>query len=563
MPRPTDPRIAVATTPLPADAPDPAEFRYGGVFEALDSQIRKLERDGPAGMPWPEMVRDALGILETQSKDLSVAVWMAVSLANSEGLRGLAVGLSVVHDLIAESWDTLFPPKTRARARVGLLEWLAVRAARTLPASPLPAEMDEAAISASEEAKAIDAALVEKLPPDGASLGDLLRPLRALAEEAAQRQAVHGQATNGQQAPSSPAPAPTPAPAPSVPAVPASPATSAPPAQPASPPPPTATPPAAIPLPQAAIPDPAANPDRALSALRDTVRTTALALLEANLAEARGYALLRSVTWLAVTDPPPATGGRSAIMPPPEQRESEFAALRGAKNLAELVLAVERYCSGSGIFWLDGQRMSAQALTELGPHYAGCVAAITQGMAALLTRLPGLPMLAFSDGRPFADAGTRAWIETVVLPAPVEAATAPSDGEPWRAGYAEARTQLLDGKIEDGLSGLVTAGRAAGAGRDRFFWELAQARYCIEAGVPTVALSILRRLEQAIDGHGLETWEPAAAAEASKLLHDCLVSPELAKLLPEADRIAAADAAFSRLARLDPVTASRVTKSVG
>ncbi len=545
MTRLNDPRIAAATAPLPADAPDPAEFRYDPAFEALDGEIRRLERDGPAGLQWPDMARQAEAILASQSKDLSVAVWLALALAQAEGLTGLSVGLSILRAMIEQDWDTLFPPKARARARVGVLEWLAERAARTLPASPLPADLAEAALAAWEDAQAIDKAVADKVPPDGASLGDLLRPLRALAEEAAQA-----------------APAPAAPPAPPTPTTEAAPApVAAPSPAPASAPSPS---PAAIPVPQPdAIPDPAANPDRALSALRDTVRATALALLETNLAEPRGYALLRSVTWIGVTEPPPASGGRTAIMPPPDQREAEFSALRGAGNRTDLVLALERYCSGSGIFWLDGQRMSAMALAEIGPANAACVAAIAHGVAGLLTRLPGLPSLLFSDGRPFADAATRAWIEAVVLPRPAETAPAPGEAAGWRDGFTAARALLLDGKPDDGLTALVAGGRGAGTGRDRFFWELAQAQFCIEAGVPAVALSILRRLEQAIDGHGLEAWEPAAAAEASRLLHDCLVAPELARILPEADRIAATDAAFARLARLDPVAASKVAKSVG
>jgi type VI secretion system protein VasJ len=304
---------------------------------------------------------------------------------------------------------------------------------------------------------------------------------------------------------------------------------------------------------------PPVDPEQILSALREAARSNALALLQADLCEPRAYALLRAVTWLAVTDPPPASQGRTAILPPTDQRQAEFTALRDAGDPAQLVLALERYCSGSGIFWLDGHRLAAAALGELGARYHGCVAAIIHGLAALIARLPALPALAFSDGQPFADAATRAWIETVVTPRPSSAA-ANTEQDPWKAGLSEAQALLLGGKAEAGLAGLVTAGRSAPSGRARFFWGLAQARLCIQAGASPVALPVLQHLDRLVEQHGLEDWEPAVVIETVQLLHDCLASPELAQVIPQADRAACAAAAFARLARLDPVQATRTAK---
>ena len=44
MPRLNDPRVANATAPLPAEAPDPAAFRYQPDFDALQTEIGKLEK---------------------------------------------------------------------------------------------------------------------------------------------------------------------------------------------------------------------------------------------------------------------------------------------------------------------------------------------------------------------------------------------------------------------------------------------------------------------------------------------------------------------------------------
>lgn len=526
MARLEDARIAATTAALPPDAPDPEAFRYEAEYEALDSEIRKLERLGPAEVQWPEVLRQAQAILTTRSKDLGVLTWFVFALQETEGLKGLAVGLAVLRDTVEQFWDSLFP--ARPRARVGALEWLAGRAAAAIPAE-VPAGQGDTVIAAFEELDALDRFLGEHLPDAGAALLDLLRPLRSLAAD--QRRLAEERQRQAEQ--------------PAAPTAPVAVATAAP--APASGP---------------ALPDLAAaggDPERVLSALRDGIRTTALQLLEAHPTEPRAYQLLRAVTWLAVTELPPARDGRTELLPPPDTRRGEFDALAGAGNRPELVLALERFCSGSGLFWLDGQRLSATALAELGPAHAACARAVARGVIDLLDRLPGLADLAFSDGTPFVDAATRGWLETI-RPAPAGADGGGGEAAPWAAAFIAARGKALAGQGEEALAGLADAGAAAPDGRARFFWRLGLARLCLETGAAPVALPILRQLDDLVERQGLEAWEPAAAAEVATSLIRCVAAPELSKTLAEAERSGIAQAAFARLARADPMAAQRTAK---
>lgn len=525
MARLDDPRIAALAVALPADAPDPEEFRYEAEYEALDGEIRKLERLGPAEVHWPDVLRQAGAILTDRSKDLSVLAWLVVALQQTEGLKGLAVGLAVLRDTVDRHWDRLFP--VRPRARIGALEWLAGRTGATLPAETPPGQ-GALVVAAFEELDALDRLLADRLPEAGAALLDLLRPLRSLAAE--QRRLAEDLERREQAAQAA-----------------------------AASPPPTPIP-AASPIAVPAVPEIAAggDPDRVLSALREAVRTTALQLLAANPAEPRAYQLLRAITWLVLTELPPARNGRTELLPPPETRRNEFDALAAAGNAQELVQALESFCSGSGLFWLDGQRLSAVALASLGPAYAACGQAVAQGVADLLDRWPGLADLAFADGAPFADAATRGWIETL-RPAPAGSGGG-SAAAPWVEGFAEARSAALAGQGDDALAALAAAGAAAPDGRSRFFWRLGLARFCLETGAAHLALPMLRHLDDLVDRQGLETWEPAAAAEVAAGLMRCADAPEVAPTLTEADRSAITQAAFARLARTDPPAARRLAK---
>jgi len=530
---PLDPRIAAGVAPLPEDAPDPAAFRYEAEFEALDGAIRQAEREGPASVDWRKVAADAQAIIANRSKDLLVAAWFAHAAMRAEGLPGLAAGLGLMAAMVEAHWDRLFPPKTRERARIQAVEWLAARTAPLVPES-LPTGQAPATLAALEAADRLQDLLDARLTAP-ASLSDLSRPLRRLAEEA--RRAAAAEAA----------------------AKPAAETTAAPP--PPSPPPQTPPPPPAPPRPAApaataiAIPD-QASPEQTLSALREGIRAAALRILETDPREARAYALLRAITWLGLTELPPAVGGRTQLLPPPATRLTEFDAMRSAGNWAELSLSLEKFLSGSGMFWLDGQRLAHQALLAMGPDYAAAAREVARGTALALERLPGLPTLAFQDGTPFADSATQAWIEreATLNRAPAEAGG--GEAAPWAAALAQARGLAGEGKAEEGVALLATGTAAAAGGRARLQWRLATGRFLLEVGQPGVALPLAQSAMEA--ARALSEWEPEAAAEAARLLHACLGTRAAAELLGPEALAEARRQALRELATLDPLSAVRL-----
>ena len=446
----------------------------------------------------------------------------------------------VICGLVEQYWDRLYPPPERVRARVGLFEWLAERAARTLSAPTATTTEGNPAIAVEEVLDALSDVLARKLP-GGIAFGDLQRLVRALAESERQAEAARQQAT-----------------APPAAVVPTPVAAVQPDSQPHQTPPLPPAPAAAIELP--AIPAIAAdaNAERAFLTLREAIRSTALSILGADFTEPRAYMLLRAATWLGITQPPPARDRRTDIPPPPGQRLAEFAVLQSGGNPQELVVALERFCSGSGIFWLDGQRLSYTALLRLGGRHEVCARAILSGLAAFLARVPGVVERCFSDGTPFADPATRLWLANELKSDQDQtSATFPGEAAPWNEALNEARASAVGGRLESALTRLATGASMAASGRDRFFWRLSLARLCAETGATPLALATLRHLNDLVDRHDLEAWEPAAVAECACLLHDCLTNRQTSGPAKTPDGLMVVEAVLARLIRNDPVMAAR------
>ena len=116
--------LSLGKNPINPDQPTGSDVRYEPEFEELQSEIDKLSSPSfSGGIEWQKVSDMAAFILAEKSKDLLVASYLAVSQVYIRQIEGLAVGLTVMHDLVDQFWDTLFPPKKRMRGRLGAVEW--------------------------------------------------------------------------------------------------------------------------------------------------------------------------------------------------------------------------------------------------------------------------------------------------------------------------------------------------------------------------------------------------------------------------------------------------------
>ena len=78
---------------------------------------------------WKFVVKRCALLIETRSKDLQLAVWLAEAGAKTAGLRGLADALLVIGALCERYWDGLYPLPDEGgfEQRIGNLAWIAAR----------------------------------------------------------------------------------------------------------------------------------------------------------------------------------------------------------------------------------------------------------------------------------------------------------------------------------------------------------------------------------------------------------------------------------------------------
>uniref|UniRef100_A0A831UBU3 Type VI secretion system protein TssA n=1 Tax=Geobacter metallireducens TaxID=28232 RepID=A0A831UBU3_GEOME len=512
--------------PVRPDQPVGEDVRYDPLFDTLQAEVDKLTSPAVAGtIDWEKVVRLSADILATRSKDLLAAGYLAVGLVQTRGGDGLALGLKVWCDLLERFWSDLYP--TRMRGRQRSVEWWLDRteiALRRQGDRTLSAEQQGIVL---KTLAAIDRFLGEHLE-DAPSLNRLRELVMDLAPEA-----------GGEPPPEPVAPSLT--------------ASEAPAADLFTPPRQAASPSAESCRETIA----AGSPLQALEAGLRQVGEAAGALLQQDPASPVPYRLSRLAAWGQVTEPPPAANGRTRISPPERQVLTLLQELASHGDGEALLKAAEARLP-QFIFWLDLNRLSAEALSRLGDRFAGAREAVRAETAALLQRLPGLEELAFADGTPFADQETRQWLWGL-MPREASAdfsAAAESDGraEAIAREVAEGQALIRSGRLLEAVERFQKQLGNGASRKEKLRWRLALAQLLVNTNRAKLALPHLEQVMADIGAFGLEEYDPALALQGLKLAwvgFDSQSEPRFKEKAAEA---------LHRIARLDPVEMVRLAK---
>ncbi|PYD85947.1 type VI secretion system protein TssA [Pseudomonas syringae pv. pisi] len=133
---------------------------------------------------WKLVGKRCAGLLQTRSKDLQLAVWLAEANAKTGAMRGLAEGLELVAALCERYWEGLHPQADEDgfERRIGVLAWLAGRIAPLVKTMPL-AENGVLTLQAWEVARAKGPEAVAELETARARIkGDVVQALLADCE---------------------------------------------------------------------------------------------------------------------------------------------------------------------------------------------------------------------------------------------------------------------------------------------------------------------------------------------------------------------------------------------
>lgn len=569
--------------PISQKQPAGASVRLEASFEELDRLVKQVDSLTATASPdWPQMARQAHAILSNESKDLLVAVYWCLSLAQWRGGTGLAAGLQGLVKLLGLYWDSLYPEKRRVRARVAALEWLVERLTFWLEGQNFVSQDRESLKDASQALADLQAFCGEHLAGQEPEFSPLTRALQQQESRLAQTESAQPQQSVSlvQSQPSAQESSPASVEQASGAAVSAQATPSA--QEKAAP---TVVSSASAPsAPSLNTPVPAPNQplvdDRSL---RDYLRQVQLssrslgeAMLRQNVRDPRPYEINRTMTWAAITQLPEAKEGVTALKSVPLERRQLFQNLQEQGRHEALILELEKSFTNAP-FWLDCHYQVCEALAVLEAEEAQ--RAVENLVANFIARFPQLVQFAFADGVPFASDETRQWIESLrtgnglAQEASSFARTGFSSEPYWREGAGQAQkggpdakanstetssdeiwaqaTQLARKKaLPKALALLQDHYRQAATEAQRFHRQLRLAEFCVQHKVPELARALLEDLDRRLQEFSLFEWEPELSA---RVMHLLLQTAEKAKAgTPGHERQASY---FNRLCLIDAAKA--------
>ncbi len=598
--------------PISAESPSGVDVRYDTKLLLYDKiKEARREDDGLDQGEWqqerkvadlPFVLKSTQEALATKTKDLQLAAWLCEALLRTEGFGGLQQGLALCQGLVANFWDTLFPPVEDGdlELRAAPLDWLGTaldiplknvplaraaygflkykesrlvgydtptlgdkeREQRTqrINEGKLAAEDFDRAFNETPKAfyvqaekdldgclaalKSLDETCEEKFGNAGPALGKL----KAALEEI--RHTVHSLLQKKRES--------EPDPAEEAPA-------------------------------GAASTDGSVSDSGAASGVRAAIPSIVISIMTssepadrremiANVARAAAflrqrepyspapYLMMRGLRWGELRAAARLSDAALLEAPPTELRQ-QIKRLALAEKWPELLEMAENAmslpCSRA---WLDLQRHVVEACTALGGEYEAIAAAIRLELKVLLHDVPELLDATMLDDTPAANAETRAWLLQLLRPTPkpqpasdreapaeAPAASAAQSPEPsWPSknadSYDVASEALRAGQEKKAFDIMQQEIARQATGRGRFQRKLQLIQLCVASGKDAIAQPLLDDLAAAIENHKLDEWEDRqTVADALTTLMN--LSRRIQDDPSEKQKI------FERICRLDPVRA--------
>ncbi|MBO4335230.1 MAG: type VI secretion system protein TssA [Desulfovibrio sp.] len=462
--------------PISAEEAAGHDARYDDPYTELLAEIEKLGSVTRAVCDWRVVIAKSSLVLKDLSKDFLAASYLAVALIHENGLDGAIAGIKLLAGLTDGFWQNGFPQLKRVRARINALDWWRERFEESVTAWQSEQEQPAASIESLQQAlESLDEALAKVLP-DYPPLRDLREKVARIPTKAEEKAAEAEPA----EAESIAAKADT--------------------AEPVTP--------AGAPLPVFGE-DLEKNLDQFKTLCLDFVRFGQ----PKDTANPLYLQLRRLAAWGKIRSLPASEQQTTMIPAPASEQKALIQHDLGEGRAQAAFLACEELCLAAP-FWLDLQRLAAEALAQLGSSHAAVLGALQGECAIFLKRFPGLETLRFADGTPFADSQTTTWLATLSRSgaddAEAQNAKAPDGLE--AAQQLAAKGQL--GKALDLLDNL----RSQQASLARAFpYRLAQAQILLQARQMPGALALARELSELCTSLDLVRWDPDRALEALEL----------------------------------------------
>lgn len=547
--------MTIDITPLLAPVSDatPAgeEARSSENYETVAAEIEKLTSlSGASPIDWGLVEQHGTEILRSQSKDFMLAAWVSAAWMERHGIDGLSAGLQLHAGLIDAFWDTGFPPLKRLRGRRNALSWWTERASEWLEnheLEPLPAEMYAAMVQA---VGSIDSALADK-DPESPPLANFARQIKNLDVVAPPAQpeanSTNAQAGDNQAAQAVASPAPS-APSPT-------------PASTTTPKPVAGAAGTAPKAPAVKLPDQVNSLDDIVAALHpvmDYLGHVSSALMSLDRFHPLVIEINRFAARASLLEAPPSNGGSTPLMAPPVAITDAFQSICSAGNADGMI----EFCESRILafpFWLDLDRQSARGFGMLGEPGARMRKAVIKNALAFIERLPGIELLTFSDGTPFATEETRQWLQECKAEQGGSAAT-----DAFGQTQQQAQHAVAEGQTDQAMAIYQAAVQSTFSGRDQFRARLALAELFIAVRPDADPVPLVQPLVEDCMQHALGDWEPDLASRAWQTVvracRQAVASPATRDDNSRRERyVQLQEQALQQLARFDFSAASRLS----
>jgi type VI secretion system protein ImpA len=607
--------------PITGENPSGVDVRYDNKL-LLYEKIKEARRedDGLNQGAWQQERKTAdvalvlkltQEALATKTKDLQLCAWLSEALLRSEGFGGLRQGLTLCQGLVANFWETLYPPIEDGdlEMRAAPLDWLAsaadvplkntplvraghgflkfkesrlvgyeaqatgdkekkVRAERVKEGKLTPEDFDKAFVETPKAfyaqaekdldaclaaLKALDETCDEKFGNAGPALGKLKTSLEEI------RHTVHGLLQKKRETEPDP-----------VEEAPAEASTAA----------------------DGAAADGvgatrSAGPSIVISVMnssepadrREVIASIAKAAAFLRQREPHSpapYLMMRGLRWGELRAAARLSNAALLEAPPTELRQQIKRLALGEKWAELLEMAENAMSLPCSRAWLDLQRHVVEACSALGNDYEPIAGAIRLELKVLLHDVPELLDATLLDDTPAANGETRAWLRQLMRPAPKQQAAPPPpaavDGEPgaeapvaaappmpasspepsWPSknadSYDVATEALKAGQAEKAFEIMQREIARQTSGRGRFERKLQLVQLCVLAGKDAIAQPLLDDIAAAIETHKLDEWEDRQMI-ATALSTLMTLSKKVQGNASEKQKL------FERICRLDPVRA--------
>jgi type VI secretion system protein VasJ len=462
----------------------------------LQAEVDKLSSPALAGtVNWEKVCRFATDILMNKSKDLLVASYLSVALIHTRRNDGFSVGLKVYLDLLERFWENLYPEKVRMRGRTRSIEWWLEKAEAALKQvkdiSFPPAQLT----LIKGNLNRLDSFLSEHIEnsPSLSPIKDYFNELSANTEETietkpetyiSQKPVEEKAAVSIDTKPDE--------------------------------------------LEESSVSNKITSQQEAGKALNYgllKISEASYFLWQQDLARPQAYRLTRTAAWYAVNELPPAANGQTRISPPNTQVKNLLLDLKNNGDAEALLKAAEARIS-QYIFWIDLNRLAAEALARLGSRFEKAHDVVCEETAFLLHRLPGLEELSFSDGTPFATPDTKQWLKGIAFQgtqqnAATDTSTAAIGEEnieiSINKNIGEMQNLVRKGKLIDAMETVQKKLRNCSSYREKLLWRLALSQMLFDTSKSKLALPHLEQVLKDIDKYWLEEYDPDLAMRGYKL----------------------------------------------